>query len=459
MAVWSVLKTKVVTAAERWDAEFFAPENLRLARQLDKHQPVRIDAFADVTDGIHSSPDWVETGGVSYLSAKCVREHTIDVNGAGKISARQDASNPRTRARAGDVIITSVGTIGNAAVVEGWMLPANMDRHLGIIRIRDKTAVDPYYLATFLNCLFGRFQSVRESTGNVQLNLFIEKIKGILVPLSDTAQQKTKGVKAACDELHVADGYYPEAETELLGRLGWEALKKQPVSLSYVRSFSELANARRSDAEFYHPLTERLAQALVAQGAAKIGSFCPKITRGVQPELVAGGGVLVIDSKAVREEGVEPGPDERTSRGFWSATGNAKAHVQPDDVLLNSTGRGTLGRAACYHLSAPAICDNHVSILRPDPAVCDPVYLALYLNSPAGLLQSEQFQTGSSGQLEIYPEHIREFLVFLPKKGKAVDLAWQRQLAKKVKSAATDKRAARQKLDAAKRSLETFLST
>jgi type I restriction enzyme S subunit len=111
-------------------------------------------------------------------------------------------------------------------------------------------------------------------------------------------------------------------------------------------------------------------------------------------------------------------------------------YVRPRPVLLNSTGRGTLGRVAYYQLSEPAVCDNHVTILRPNTKICDPCYLALFLNSPAGVSQSERFQTGSSGQLEIYPKHIQQFAVFLKRtKSGKIDMDWQWKLADKVKLA------------------------
>jgi hypothetical protein len=64
-------------------------------------------------------------------------------------------------------------------------------------------------------------------------------------------------------------------------------------------------------------------------------------------------------------------------------------------------------------------------------------------------------QTGSSGQLEIYPQHIEQFLVFLPrtKTGK-IDLAWQEALAAKIETAGRAKTDAREKLQAAKRLVE-----
>jgi hypothetical protein len=41
----------------------------------------------------------------------------------------------------------------------------------GIVRIEKD--FKPYFLSTFILSKYGRFQTLRESTGNVQLNLFI----------------------------------------------------------------------------------------------------------------------------------------------------------------------------------------------------------------------------------------------------------------------------------------------
>lgn len=180
----------------------------------------------------------------------------------------------------------------------------------------------------------------------------------------------------------------------------------------------------------------------------------------MQPILVEGGEVLVVDSKAVRPQGVEPASGERTTRAIYDLSQNAKGRIQKGDVLLNSTGRGTLGRAACYGLAAPALCDNHVAILRPDRKVCLPGYLSLFLNSPAGLEQSEQFQTGSSGQLEIYPEHIQQFLVYIPRKPSGeIDIVWQKALVAEIEAAVAAKAAASARLTVASQMIEEALLT
>ena len=42
----------------------------------------------------------------------------------------------------------------------------------------------------------------------------------------------------------------------------------------------------------------------------------------------------------------------------------------------------------------------------------DSCYLSVYLNSIAGQIQVEKYQSGSSGQIELYPADILRFLVW-----------------------------------------------
>ena len=74
MAVWSQVQLND-TPGLRLDPEYYKPCYLELKAKLEATNPVTVEEFAYVTDGIHNSPDWVENGGVPYLSAKCVKEN------------------------------------------------------------------------------------------------------------------------------------------------------------------------------------------------------------------------------------------------------------------------------------------------------------------------------------------------------------------------------------------------
>lgn len=60
-----------------------------------------------------------------------------------------------------------------------------------------------------------------------------------------------------------------------------------------------------------------------------------------------------------------------------------------------------------------AIVDSHVTILRTVDEL-DPVFLAVFLNSRLGYLQTERAWTGSFGQIELRREAIEDFRILVP---------------------------------------------
>jgi restriction endonuclease S subunit len=458
MAEISIVPFEKIECVARWDAEYYQPKNQALERDLLSASPIPISSFAYVTDGIHASPEWVDNGGITYLSAKCVKDNVFDLTNAGQISKAQNATNHRTQARLNDVLVTTVGTIGNAAVVTDEFLPANMDRHLGIIRLNDKSGIDPYYLATFLNCIFGRFQTERESTGNVQLNLFIDKIKKLLVPVSRHFNEIGALTRTAYKKIHDAQRLYPEAEAELLARMGWDKLLKKSSELFYTTEFIEAQKQRRFDAEYFQPKYKRLRLHLHKVGAMQLSDFCSIPNRGVQPVYVENGEILVINSRHLGPTNIDIADTERTSLEFYSLQDTAKAILKQYDVLVYSTG-AYVGRTNVYLDKKEGIASNHVTIIRPQESVCNPVYLALFLNSRLGIMQSEQFASGSA-QRELYPNDLMQFLIYLPKNEKgAIDLVWQKELADKVIQASKAKVEAQAILESAKKAVEDSINS
>lgn len=281
MAAWSSVNIGQLPNF-RFDAEYYQPDYVELSAQLAKVDPQSIGDFAYVTDGIHASPEWVEEGGMRYLSAKSVKDNEIILHTAGQISLEQHRANPRTEARINDVLLTTVGTIGNAAVVDEDVLPANMDRHLGIIRINNLEHVDPYYLATFLNSKYGMFQSVRESTGNVQLNLFIDKIKKIQVPVGEKFNRIGQLTRQSYDLRREASRLHRQAEDDLLAYLGLGNLQLENTSC-YTVPFTNTRAADRLDAEYFNPQYLEFERSIEHKNARRLETLCELINYGTVP--------------------------------------------------------------------------------------------------------------------------------------------------------------------------------
>jgi restriction endonuclease S subunit len=282
-----VKNSNLESIAFRLDPEYYQPDNLRLYNKLSHIEYKKISEIAFVTDGIHESISFDENSKILLISAKSPKENYFETTGLSYISKEQDMKNPRTRLRIDDIIISSVGTIGNCAVVDDSILPANSDRHVGIIRIQNQK-YKPRFISAFLLSKYGRFQTLREATGNVQLNLFIYKINEIIFPdFTEGFQTKIENACFTANKYrHTIQNSYHQAQTLLLSELGLLNWKPEH-HLSFVKNYSDTQQAERFDAEYFQPKYDEIVGALLTRFNAKpigdydffditTGQYCPQ---------------------------------------------------------------------------------------------------------------------------------------------------------------------------------------
>ncbi|HSY83357.1 MAG TPA: hypothetical protein VK807_16460 [Gemmatimonadaceae bacterium] len=114
--------------------------------------------------------------------------------------------------------------------------------------------------------------------------------------------------------------------------------------------------------------------------------------------------VCALKSASVRFGYIDFDSARSVTRGFYNAN-TKRAGIQRHDVLINSTGDGTIGRVAVFDCDFPALVDGHITIVRfKDPVLA--WYGAAYLLSDDGQRQLYRYINGSSGQVEIYPQDI-----------------------------------------------------
>ena len=245
----SEVQSSELNAEMRFDSEYFSKAYIEANKRLAAFGTAPVGDC--VTDGIHTSIDYDASSPVRLISAMSPQENAFDLSRNARISVAMHKANPRTALRKGDVIVSTVGTIGNCAVVDDSVLPANCDRDVGIIR---RSGYSPYALATFLLTRYGRAQTVRESTGNVQLHLFIYKMRGLKLPnLSPEFQARIESlVKSAHGKIYEADKVFHSAEQMLLAELGFAGWSPTDDAVS-VKSYSDFVSAGRFDAEYFQP--------------------------------------------------------------------------------------------------------------------------------------------------------------------------------------------------------------
>lgn len=135
------------------------------------------------------------------------------------------------------------------------------------------------------------------------------------------------------------------------------------------------------------------------------------INRGMTPTYVDSEGVPVINQACVQWDGLRVGNLKYHDRGVPVARGR----VEKGDLLVNSTGTGTLGRAAVFQKDGTFVADAHVTIVRALPEFLDSRFGCYALSTPLyqGYIYSA-LVTGATNQVELSRQGLRDAPLMLP---------------------------------------------
>ncbi|MCP5134784.1 MAG: restriction endonuclease subunit S [Gammaproteobacteria bacterium] len=445
----AVIWKSAINEELRYEAEFYRQRYLHEDMALSHWPTQTIGEFAYVTDGPHGYHIVDELSPIVMLTAKNAKDWFSERDGADPIAGSVDIKNKRSSLEAGDIILSTRGTVGMCALVIEESLPANIDQDVARITWPDKQHLLPEFVVAYLNSTFGQDRITRYASGMVQQGLSLEKVREIPLPLlsPETQAAIAETVRAALRMRRQAVKNIHESEQTLLRALGLENWQP-PEPLTYTRSSRDAFAAGRLDAEYFTPKYAELEAHIRATGNfTSLGELLVLNERGTQPEY-AESGLLVVNSKHVNKGEVRLNDDNRQAVASHKAL-----KIKNGDVLINGTGVGTIGRAAPYLHNQDAIPDNHVTVLRSKKGSIDPVYLSVFLNSLAGQYQVNKWLRGSSGQTELYPNDIAQFIIWI-----APDEI-QKSIRKAVDDALDAKRKAAQLLNAAQRAVEIAIET
>lgn len=380
--------------------------------------------------------------GVPFIRGVNMKNGRVNFNDMFYISEEAHTLLWKSEVQQDMVLLSMSGTVGDVAIAtKHWNYPVNSNQD--IAKIDTMGRVNPFVLYAFLLSRFGQNYLKREARGSVQQHVFLSQIEQFEIPeFSTEFESAIQSVIETSETKHLeAESSLAIAESSLLSAVGLENWKA-PEPLSYVRNSSEAFAAGRLDAEHFQPKFANLLNHLDATGdSVALGSILTTNQRGKQPEY-GEVGLPVINSKHVLTGAVRLDEDNRKA-----VFDDKTSLIQTGDVLMNGTGVGTIGRCAPYLHKTKAIPDNHVTILRPTAEV-DPIYLSVFLNSLAGQMQVTQRLRGSSGQIELYPNDIAQFKVWV------APPEIQANIRHAVEKSFEQKQRATQLLEAAKRAVE-----
>jgi len=133
-----------------------------------------------------------------------------------------------------------------------------------------------------------------------------------------------------------------------------------------------------------------------------IGELSQYVQRGKSPKYADKSDLPVINQKCIRWNELQVQHLKFIHPDQFSAWDSAR-YIAPGDILWNSTGTGTVGRAYQVKESdcvPPKVVDSHVTIVRHIPAI-DARYLFNWIKGPLVQGKIEEMCDGTTNQIEL----------------------------------------------------------
>jgi type I restriction enzyme S subunit len=256
------------------------------------------------------------------------------------------------------------------------------NQRIGLVSVKDPGAIDKLFLYYFLRTGSYRSHILAGATGSTVRHTSPGRIADYLAEIPGIEEQRviSNALRALDDKIAVNDRI---AET--------------------ARALARARFRSGQDAEYINNV--------------ELGSVIEFLNRGVAPRYTEDQSQLrVLNQKCVRDGRVNLGPSRRTLADKVPAQKLLKLH----DVLVNSTGVGTLGRVARWESREASTVDSHITIVRFDPVKIDPVCagFAMLDNEP----DIEALGQGSTGQTELRRAQLSALRITMPSKERSVAL-------------------------------------
>lgn len=280
----------------------------------------------------------------------------------------------------GDVIFSRVGSVDRCSYAEkrneGWLFSGRC------LRIRPKKSIDPEFLYYYLSS-----KAIKGFVRNIAVGATMPSINTTLmgeIPIPAISLDRQRAIACIMSSLDIK----LQANAKLNGYLA-----------EYLKSC-----AKRLYREY-----ERDEEADLSEGWhwTTIGEISEMVCRGITPKYNDASDELILGQTCIRsnlvllENGRLHAPRKITEK--W---------LKKYDLLINSTGVGSLGRTAqVWFDPSKLVVDSHVTIVR----AADPRH-ALYMGFWAFEHERyiESLHTGSTGQTELPRDHVKAIRLVLP---------------------------------------------
>lgn len=266
----------------RIDAEHFKKEYLLLQERIKKHNYQRLGDFeTSIYHPKEIKRSYVEKGTL-FFRTQNVRPLKINLANQVFISQQDAAILAQNAISRGDILITRTGANFGDTAIFLENIEAIASSHVFIVRSKK---LNHYFLTIFLNTVYGRKLIDKGMYGSVQPEIAPYYLLKIPIPVftNSFTNRIESLVKSSRQSVNKSKQLYEQAEHLLLSELGltdWRPKHR----LAFVKSFSDVQDAERIDAEYFQPKYDEIVDTVKSYkgGWDTLGNLV-SIKKGTEP--------------------------------------------------------------------------------------------------------------------------------------------------------------------------------
>ena len=159
-----------------------------LLKPKDGWKMVKLGECCDkITDGCHIKPKCVAKSQFLMLSSQNIKDNKLDLSDVSYLTFDDfERENHRTNIKAGDVLLTIVGTVGRTYLVKENDVNFTLQRSVAVLA--PKATLDSSFLLYTLNNL--QFVLENEAHGCAQKGIYLKQLNQLLISIPDLAAQR-----------------------------------------------------------------------------------------------------------------------------------------------------------------------------------------------------------------------------------------------------------------------------
>ena len=258
-------------------------------------------------------------------------------------------------------------------------------------------------LPEFLYILFrtDKFNElIRENTtGSVRQTLSFTSMGNIKFPLPPIEKQReivekyNAKIKLAEEQEQKAENLEKEIEKFLFKSLGLEFCKN---SLSSRIQFINFSNIKLWGIDKISGENNFISNKYKLLSLFEKEDFYIDVFRGKSPRYEDNTEAIILNQKCNRWNSIDLQYAKTVSED-WLKSINVNFKTKENDILVNSTGEGTIGRATCItNEYKNLLYDSHMLLLRLNTKLVNPLYFTYLLNSSFGQEQINFIKSAQS---------------------------------------------------------------